>query len=135
MIVRNPSLNLYEMRQSLHKEFLIIYVVKDTHTDKTHESLKVYCQLNNIRFICRNYDSKSISEDQEHIISLPAIHIYVNETFLETYHYNFVQFIENEIDKYDTKQKTKKQKREKWFQYIKTICMLKSKKQNKLMKC
>ena len=135
-MLRNPSLEYKEMRNLLHKRFRISYVVKDVTNDNSSEEIKTYCQTRNINFICREYNSKKIIEDQENIVSLPAIHVYINNTFSNTYHSDddFIHCIENEIKIYDTKQKKIKENKEKWMNYMRSIFMINSKPQNKLMK-
>lgn len=135
-MLRNPSLEYKEMRNLLHKRFRISYVVKDVYNDNSSEEIKTYCQTRNINFICREYNSKKIIEDQENIVSLPAIHVYVNNIFSNTYHLDddFIHCIENEIKIYDTKQKKLKENKEKWMNYMRSIFMINSKPQNKLMK-
>ena len=135
-MIRNPSLEYKEMRNLLHKKFRVSYVVKDIYSDNSSEPIKTFCQTSNINFVCREYNSNTSIEDQENIASLPAIHVYVNSIFSNTYHLkdDFIHCIENEIKMYETKQKKLKENKEKWINYMRSIFMLNQKPQNKLMK-
>ena len=135
-MIRNPSLEYKEMRNLLHKKFRVSYIVKDIYSDNSYETIKTFCQTRNINFICREYNSNTSIEDQENIASLPAIHVYVNSIFSNTYHLDddFIHCIENEVKMYETKQKRIKENKEKWINYMRSIFMINPKPQNKLMK-
>ena len=109
-MIRNPSLEYKEMRDLLHKKFLITYVMKYKFSDDSYDIIKRFCQNNNINIICREYDSNAIIEDQENIISLPAIHVYVENIYSNTYHDkdDFIKSIQHEIKTYEIKEKKNK---------------------------
>ena len=135
-MIRNPSLEYKEIRNLLHKRFRVSYIVKDMYSDNSSEEIKIFCQTRNINFICREYNSNTSIEDKENIASLPAIHVYVNNIFSNTYHLKdgLINCIEDEIKVYEAKEKRMKENKEKWINYIKSMFMLKQKSDNKLFR-
>jgi hypothetical protein len=53
--------------------------------DPTFRKLEEYCELRNIQFTNRLFDSDKYEEDKFYVTKLPAIHIYYKKQYYETY--------------------------------------------------
>jgi hypothetical protein len=98
--------------------FRITLVVKDAAvlSADSYKELKVYCEIHKITFTGREYSSDSYYEDCDHILRLPAFHIYKDDHWLTTV-YNTKDIngkIQAEIALWQKKQEQIRLKREAW---------------------
>lgn len=108
-MIRNPSHERKELRDMIHKKFLVVIVVKDD-SQSIQQNIYEFCKYENIPILYRQYNSLDNEEDQDYIMSLPAVHLYNKNNHLKTYHMNedIIHCIRLEISKYEMKKYTKK---------------------------
>lgn len=57
------------------------------------DEVKEFCENKSIIFTAREYDSLAYAKDRDYVESLPAFHIYYGETYMDTFHKDYVEHI------------------------------------------
>jgi hypothetical protein len=73
-----------DLQRVAHK-FMIIYLVKDRLHMGNYEAHERFCRESHIEFKIELFNS-GIEEDREHVLRLPAYHVYYEEDYIKTYY-------------------------------------------------
>lgn len=111
----NPTIKHKEMREKVLRKFRIVLVVKDT-LNAEHQKVYEFCKNEKIPFLYREFNSREFEEDQDHIVSLPALHVYYKNNHTKTVHMNedIISCILSEINKHQVQSVKKKSY---WFSF------------------
>jgi hypothetical protein len=118
----NPLSQMQERTPSVPKHPIMVKCIVASLSDKNDDILKIreYAHIHNIHYTTRLYNSRKFSEDRDIIVRLPAFHIYVKNSYRNTFYLNTrpYQIIHDTVDEYIKKQMAKINKKS-WLTGIK----------------
>lgn len=85
--------------------------------------LTEFCEYSDIVFVIREYDSEKHEEDRECVERLPAIQVYFEKEYYDTYYtpVNIVQILRLELNKYEIEKLEEEAKRQIWNEKIRYL--------------
>ena len=96
----------------------ILYDLSDFN-DKDIHNIRDYCIEKNVLFSTRRFNSNKYSDDRNYILKLPAFHVIINDSYIETFYINTrpFQHIDKAIQKYNDIIEKKQKNKEAWKNY------------------
>lgn len=93
----------------------ILYDLSDFNDNDIH-IIRDYCNSKNVLFVTRRFNSSKYSDDRYYIKKLPAFHVYIKDSYKETFYLNSdsCKKINEIIELYKDRIQMKEKKKQAW---------------------
>jgi len=112
--MENPLVKVPEVKEPPQKYPITVKCVVETLSEKIPDILKIreYAHSMNVNFTSREYNSRKYSDDRDRITRLPAFHIYVHNSYRNTFYLNTrpYQIIQEIVEEYKAVQERKRRR-------------------------